>query len=452
MTGHVATSLRVLVVAENISLRLSGETLVPYYYLEGFRNSGIEAWAICHARVRDTLREDLDPDLFSRFSFVEDNWLQRIVFAAGKLFPYRVEDLIFNQIIHVLTQIRIRGAVRRLIAAHDIQVVFEPAPIAPKALSFLYGLPVPVVIGPMSGGMDLPPAFQDMERPAVRKAIVMARRLANKLHAIIRGKPRAAALIVANQQTRDALPPNIRGTIHTLYESGVDIGRWEPRTYPDTAPPGPVRFIFCSRFVDWKGIKYLVDAFLPLARKSGVQLDLVGDGELFDEISHQIASSGVGHAIRLHGWLAIDDYAALLRETDVFVTPSLRECGGMAMLEAMATGLPVIGVDWGGAAQYTSPDCAILVPPTSRTALVDGLTDAMGRLANSYDLRRRLGENARNHVIANDLGWQSKADRVAAILNTTVAEYPLSGGGREAPHPTPQLLDSMRQSWPSQTA
>jgi glycosyltransferase involved in cell wall biosynthesis len=424
MAGHEATApLRVLLVAENISLRLSGETLVPYYYLEGFRKSGIEAWAICHVRVREALREDLDPALFARISFVEDSWLQRSIFAVAQWFPYRVEDLIFNQIIHILTQFKMRGAVRRLIAEDRIDVVFEPAPIAPKALSFLYGLSAPVVIGPMSGGMDLPAAFQDMESPGVRGAISMARSLAGRLHGVVRGKPRAAALIIANAQTREALPPNVRGKIHMLFESGVDIARWEPRTYADAQPTGPVRFIFCSRFVDWKGIRYLVDAFLPLAREGNVHLDLVGDGELFDEIARQIALSGVSDAIQLHGRLPLEDYTALLRETDVYVTPSLRECGGMAMLEAMAIGLPVIGVDWGGAAQYTTSDCAILVPPSSKKALVDGLTSAMRKLAKSYPLRRNLGEGARKHVIDADLSWQSKADQVATILHDTVAEY-----------------------------
>ena len=45
------------------------------------------------------------------------------IFAIAQWFPYRVEDLIFNQIIHILTQLKIRGAVRRLIVDHHIDVV-----------------------------------------------------------------------------------------------------------------------------------------------------------------------------------------------------------------------------------------------------------------------------------------------------------------------------------------
>lgn len=411
-----AAPLRVLLVAENMSQRLSGETLVPWYYLRDLPFAGCTVHAICHARVREDLRADLAPAAFARITFVEDSALQRLLFTIGRWMPYRVEDLVFNQLIHALTQWRMRAQVVRLVATHAIQVVFQPAPIAPKALSFLHRLHAPVVIGPMSGGMDLPPAFAFMEGRLVRAAIRIARAGASLLHRIAPAKRHAAALIVGNERTRAALPPGVRGAVHVIPESGVDLARWEERTYPDQPEDRPVRFIFCSRFVDWKGIRYLVDAFAPLAAAGGVQLDLVGDGELFDQVTAQVAAAGLGDAVRLHGRLSLAEYGVLLRQSDVYVTPSLRECGGMAMLEAMALSLPVIGVDWGGAAQYTDRASAILVEPTSPEALVSGLTAAMRRLATSYPLRRAMGQAARRRVVEGDMGWQDKAVRVAAIL------------------------------------
>jgi len=415
--------LRVLIAAENISLRLSGETLLPYHYLHGFRALGIDVSAICHARVRDQLRADLDPALFARVSFVEDGFLQRIVHAVGRHFPYRIEDLVFNQVVHMLTQIRMRRTVRSMVRAQRIDVVFEPAPIAPKALSFLFGLGAPVVIGPMSGGMDLPPAFRGMDGAVVRIAIRAARRIASLLHRIVPGKPSAAALLVANEQTLRALPPGLSGDVHMVFESAVELERWAPRTYADAPAAEPVRFIFCSRFVDWKGIGYLVDAFVPLARMGNAHLELVGDGELFDIIRQRIETAGIADAVTLHGRLSGPAYIERLRQADVFVTPSLRECGGIAMLEAMAIGLPVIGVNWGGAAQYTRPDCAILVDPTSEASLVADLTSAMRRLAASYPLRRAMGEAGRRRIIDGGLDWQSRTKEVAAILADVAARH-----------------------------
>lgn len=417
-----AAPLRVLLVAENITARWSGETLVPWYYLRDLSAAGCTVHAICHARVRDDLRADLPADAFARIAFVEDSATQRLLFSIGRRLPYRIGDLIFDQLIHVVTQWQMRGQVRRLVGENGIDVVFQPAPIAPKALSFLSRVGAPVVIGPMSGGMDLPPAFRFMEGPVVRAAIRCGRMGAALLHQAVPAKRRAAALIVANERTRAALPPRVRSAIHVMVESGVDLHRWEPRHYGAAPRDGPVRFVFCGRFVDWKGIGYLVDAFAALlATGVAARLDLVGDGELFDSIAARVDAAGIGDAVTLHGRLSLDGYADLLRRSDVYVTPSLRECGGMAMLEAMALSLPVVGVQWGGAAQYTDAASALLVPPTSPAALVAGLSDAMRRLAESYSLRRAMGEAARRRVVEADMDWRARAERIATILRNVVA-------------------------------
>ena len=122
-----------LLVAENISLTQSGETSIPYYYLEGFLRRQIGVQAICHARVREELRRDLPAEVFNRVTFIEDSPVQKMVFALGKVFHYRIEDLVFGQIIHVITQVRMRGIAKQLIRAHRIDLVFQPVPISPKA-------------------------------------------------------------------------------------------------------------------------------------------------------------------------------------------------------------------------------------------------------------------------------------------------------------------------------
>jgi glycosyltransferase involved in cell wall biosynthesis len=145
-------------------------------------------------------------------------------------------------------------------------------------------------------------------------------------------------------------------------------------------------------------------------------LHLVGDGELLEEIKAQVRREELTQHITLHGRLGRDHYQALLRETDVYVTPSLRECGGMAMMEAMAVGLPVIGINWGGVAQYASADCALLVDPTSEEAVVAGLTSAMRRMVQSPLLRQSMGTAARHHLEQARHGWADKADDMLDIL------------------------------------
>jgi glycosyltransferase involved in cell wall biosynthesis len=419
--GHKG-DLHVLLVAENISLRQSGETSLAYYYLDRFLKNGVEVQAICHARVRDDLRSDLDPELFARITFIDDTRLQKFIFALGKKFRYRIEDLVFGQILHMLTQVRMRRVAKRLIQAKQIDVVFEPAPISPKAISFMFGVGAPVVIGPMCGGLELPPAFRAMDGSLVTWSIRTARFLADVLHRAIPGKLQAAGLIVGNQRTAAALPHGVRGKVYEVVESGVDLDRWDAKPYPVAPDSGPVRFVFCGRLVDWKGAHYLVKAFVPLARRGGATLDLIGDGPLFEQIRDQIASEGVGHAVTLHGRIPLTKCIEMMTASDVYVMPSLRECGGLALLEAMAIGLPIVATNWMGPAEYLDASCSILVDPSSEQALVDGFTDAMSKLADSRDLRQSLGQGARKRVFSGYFGWHSKVTRVIEILKDVLAK------------------------------
>ncbi|WP_395397413.1 glycosyltransferase family 4 protein [Novosphingobium sp. BL-8A] len=407
--------LNILMIAENVSRNLSGETILPYYYLKHFLALGHNVRVICHERVREQLKAELDAATFARFVFVRDGFLQKILFRIGGVFPHRVSDLVFNQLIQLLTQLRMRRVAMERVAAGSIDVVFQPAPIAVKAVSSMYGLGAPVVIGPMSGGMDLPPAFRRLDGPLVRLAISGSRGAAGLLHRLIPGKRNAAVLLVANKRTRAALPSHTTNDVREVMESAVDLGRWQPRT-SDPALRGPMSFIFCGRFVDWKGISLLVRAFAPLARTGNVRLDLVGDGELFEEIEQLIDVEGIRQSVVLHGRVPLERYIELLHDAGAFVSPSLRECGGIAMMEAMAIGVPVIATDWGGAAQYASRECAILVPPSSQTDFVDGLTAAMRHLANSPEVRRDLGRAGRRHLEHEGHDWAVKARTIAEIL------------------------------------
>ena len=179
-------------------------------------------------------------------------------------------------------------------------------------------------------------------------------------------------LLVANGQTAPALPRGCRGRVVTLIESGVDLTIWSPASAPNPAAGGTghkTRFVFSGRFVDWKGIQYLVPAFERALRDcDSCHLDLIGGGELFDEVKAMVERAPLQGHVTLHGWVS-----RLRRpvpgEADVSM-PSLRECGGTAILEAMAMGKPVIATNWAGPGDYINADCGITVDPTSKEGFV----------------------------------------------------------------------------------
>ena len=399
---------------------MGGESSLPLYYARLFLARGAEVWLACHERVEGEVRM-LFPSLESRIRFVRDTPLQKLANRIGRVLPVRVRDMFIDQAIHFSTHARIRKIAVELARTGQIDVVLEPAPITPKGLSFMYDLGVPVVIGPLCGGMEFPPAFAGMDSALTRFLTLAGRSLSQLANRLVPGKLKAEVLLAANRSTERALPRGCRGRVIRLFESGVDLDLWKPTSDAVDRPDGSVRFVFSGRFVDWKGIQWLVPAFAKAAAKERrCRLDLIGGGEYEDQVRAAIAQHELGDMVRLHGWISRPEAVRVLREADVFVMPSLRECGGTAILEAMALGKPVITTNWGGPADYVNANCGVLVDPSSKQAFVDGLAEAMVRLVAQPELRKSLGEGGKRRVLEDHLDWNSKADRVLAILRDVV--------------------------------
>jgi glycosyltransferase involved in cell wall biosynthesis len=291
----------------------------------------------------------------------------------------------------------------------------------------MYGLGVPVVIGPMNGGMEYPPAFRRMQSPADRIGIAIGRRVANLMNGLIPGKREATILMVANERTRAALPTGTRGQLKTIVENGVDLNLWmAPMLASPDLRPSHTRFAYVGRLVDWKAIDKLLMAFKRATAAAEMKLVIMGDGverENLENIARNLdlLSKDCNHSgtVSFLGWMSQAACAAQLQKCDVLVLPSLLECGGAVVLEAMAMGIPVIATAWGGPADYLDPSCGILVEPTSADDFVANLATALIRLAKNPDERVTMGKAGRRKVI-EEFDWETKVDRMLGIYREAV--------------------------------
>jgi glycosyltransferase involved in cell wall biosynthesis len=420
MIPATPNGLRVLIVSEHASLKFGGEASLPYYYFKLLRQRGAEVWMVVHERTREELATDFPEDI-DRITFIRDTWLHKAMWKCQSKLPRKLGEQTLGVLHHLFTQLLARREVRRVIERHDISVVHEPMPISPKETSMMFGLGVPVVIGPMCGGMDYPPAFQYLQGSVTRWTEKFGRWASHFVHRLVPGKLRADALIVASSATLRALPHGYRGRIYKVVESGADLTIWKPAL--DTPTHGnEVRFTFLGRLVDWKGVDVLLEAFKKVADRSAhAVLQIGGDGPLRQTLEQRAAELKITHRVRFLGHVSRPAGAQIVRESDVFVLPSLRECGGTVLLEAMAVGVPMVATNWGGPAYYVNDSCGIRVDPTSREGFIDGLAVAMVRLALSPDLRMQMGEAGKQRVRELYFDWQSKVERLMEIYTETVA-------------------------------
>jgi glycosyltransferase involved in cell wall biosynthesis len=270
----------------------------------------------------------------------------------------------------------------------------------------------------MNGGIDYPPAFRDRESRITHLLVALGRGWAYCLSLLFPGKRRAALLLVANERSRDALVKGSARQVFNLPENGVDITVWRPRLIArDTS--SPCRFVFVGRLVRSKGVDFWLNAF-AIALRQGARISglVIGDGPEQDALIEQARSAGLLASaldepgkVFFAGWQPPARVAELLGNQDCLVFPTLCECGGAVLLEAMAMGLPVVATKWGGPADYVDSTCGMLVPPDSREQLVDGFADAMVRLARDPELRERMGRAGRRKV-EQSFSWERKVDTV----------------------------------------
>lgn len=339
-----------------------------------------------------------------------------------------IEEHVFGNLIELGNGLQLRRLVRAEIRAGRAALVHQPVPVSPTAPSTLFGLSVPVVIGPMNGGMNYPPGYASrFERPLTRALVPLGRRMAALVNRLLPGKPQAAMLLVANQRTARALPIR-HARVVELVENGVDMRLWQAAE-PLPAPEGDFRLAYLGRLIPLKGLDFTLQA-LARARAArpdlDIRLDILGDGPERARLTTLTEHLGLADAVRFHGFLPQAECARHLAGSQALILNSLRECGGAVVLEAMALGKPVIAADWGGPADYVDESCGLLVAPSPPEGFDARLAEAMLRLAADPEAAAKLGRNGAERVRSH-YDWARKIERIEALYAEVLgSEMPIS--------------------------
>lgn len=168
--------------------------------------------------------------------------------------------------------------------------------------------------------------------------------------------------------------------------------------------PGAINILCVGRLIERKGQRYLIDAFhrVLAARRASARLILVGTGDAEHELRRQAARLGIGEQIDFRGYVSGNDMAEVYRCADIFVLPSENEGMSIALLEAMASGLPVIVTDTGGTRELVRHGSNGLIVTWADS---QSLEHALGALLENPELRQTMGQMSRG--IAEKFSWES---------------------------------------------
>lgn len=176
------------------------------------------------------------------------------------------------------------------------------------------------------------------------------------------------------------------------------------------APRGTIHLGMVGRLVPIKNVSLFLESLQRLATRTREPFSaaIVGDGPLRAELEREVARRSLAPRVRFTGWQR--DLPAVYRELDIVCLTSLNEGTPVALIEAMATGRPVVATAVGGvvdlladgldashipAGDYVITDRGLIVRPGD----AEGFTRALERLLGDTDLRERLGQAARAFVL-----------------------------------------------------
>jgi glycosyltransferase involved in cell wall biosynthesis len=187
---------------------------------------------------------------------------------------------------------------------------------------------------------------------------------------------RAAAVTVPSEALARALPvpalvvPNV-----------VDTELFHPDGEHE-----PLRLLSAGLFYEAKALDLLIDA---VARVPDVRLDLVGDGDSRPELER--LARRLGADVTFHGILPKPELAELMRRADLYVSASRYENNPVSLLEALASGLPLVATAVGGVPEIVGDD-GLLAPPGEPAALAERIEQALRIDFDRDDLARRAAE------------------------------------------------------------
>jgi len=168
---------------------------------------------------------------------------------------------------------------------------------------------------------------------------------------------RADFRIVPNVVDGDLFPPNGTAAAHT----------------------GPARLIGVGGLYDAKGWGHLLDALALLHPSRQVHLDLVGDGVLRPDLEAQALRLGLDDRVTFHGWRPKDEVAQRLQGADLFVITSHYDSNPCAVIEALASGLPVVATAVGGIPEMVTDETGVLAEPRRPESIAAAIDAALGR-------------------------------------------------------------------------
>jgi glycosyltransferase involved in cell wall biosynthesis len=212
----------------------------------------------------------------------------------------------------------------------------------------------------------------------------------------------AGAVTAISQDHQRRAQETTPGLTMPIIHNGVDTNRFHPAEEPRAGPD--VALLCVGRLIELKGQQHVLRAVAELRAHCSVpiHLTLVGTGDAEDALRVLARDLGLSDLVTFSGFVPFETIPAVYRQADVFALASDNEGMSLGLLEAMASGLPVVATNVGGTAELVQEGVNGFVVPRSD---VPALAAALEALIEDEPMRKRMGQHSRQ--IAERFTWSA---------------------------------------------
>ncbi len=302
---------------------------------------------------------------------------------------------------------------RKDLRSGQFDIIHRVSPMSPTIPSPIASWSsVPFVIGPILGGLPWPEQFkQEMQRE--REWMNYVRQAHRWLPFYQATYARAAAILAAYDHTISDLPASARDRIINFSEGGVDPAQFP---LPERQIKDKMTILFVGRLVPFKMPEVVLRSFAasPILRQH--RLVIVGDGPERPRLDRIVEEEGLSDCVEFTGSISQSEVGRLMRESEIFAFPSIREQGGGVLTLAMMSGMTCVAVNYGGPATRVAPGCGVKVPLGDTHQLIKAYTQELEALVQDPQRVIELGKAGRRFT-ESYYAWERKAQKTLEIYN-----------------------------------
>lgn len=216
---------------------------------------------------------------------------------------------------------------------------------------------------------------------------------------------KSSAVFANSQGLRElALKTDPKQEIGVIY-NGIDVGQFINSQFHKAESPEIFKILCVTRVTPRKGIRYLIEALKKLSENNdNISLKIIGDGDEKEDLEKLAENLGVRKKVDFTGLIPHEKLPPYFSSADVFVLPSLNEGMSNSMLEALASGLPLIATDTGGTRELIDDGKNGFIIKMKDS---EDIAVRLGILMRDRELRKRMGETS--HEKAQNMSWEKVA-------------------------------------------